>query len=69
MSNILATEKLEYEASTVEGRISDIIEMDNAEIRIGDYRLSASDRDRVIKALRLVHATREMLEAGKTDAT
>lgn len=54
MSEILATSPaMPGEAPTVEGRLADIIEADNAEIRIDDYRLSTSDRAKVVAALRL----------------
>ena len=51
MSEFLATSPaLPGEAPTVEGRLADIIE--NAEIRVDEYRLSESDRAKVIAALR-----------------
>jgi hypothetical protein len=54
MSEILATSPaLPGEAPTVEGRIADIIEADNSSIWIDDYRLSDSDRARVVSALRV----------------
>lgn len=54
MSEILATSPaLPGEADTVEGRLADIIEADNLWIWIGDYRLSDSDRAKVVAALRL----------------
>lgn len=57
MSEILATSPaLPGEAPTVEGRLADIIEADNAEIWIDEYRLSAVDRGVVVAALRLAAA-------------
>lgn len=52
MSEILATSPaMPDEAPTVEGRLADIIE--TAEVRIDEYRLSDSDRKRLVSALRL----------------
>lgn len=61
MSEFLAVYRaLPGEAPTVEGRLADVIEMDNAEIRIDEYRLSDSDRAAVINALRLAAAVRAL---------
>jgi len=68
MSEFLATSPaLPGEAPTVEGRLADIIEMDNAEIRIDEYRLSQSDRAKVIAALRLAASVQPPADRG--DAT
>ncbi len=51
MSEILATSPaLDGEAPTVEGRLADIIE--RAEVRVDEYRLSDSDRAKIVAALR-----------------
>lgn len=75
MSEFLATSPaLPGEAATVEGRLADIIEMDDAVVQISEYKLSQSDRARLIAALRLaaaatavipLEATPEMVVAGE----
>lgn len=55
MSEVLATSPaLPGEAPTVEGRLADL--MENAEVRVDDYRLSDDDRAKVVAALRGVLA-------------
>lgn len=50
MSEVLATSpRLEGEAPTVEGRLADLMMFD--EVRVGDYRLSESDKQKVVGAL------------------
>lgn len=67
MSEILATSPaLPGEAPTVEGRLADIIEMDDSDIWIEEYRLSKHDRAVVINALRLAAAVRA-LSPSSTD--
>lgn len=53
MSEFLATDRLDGEAPTVEGRLADIIENEGgAIVQISEYKLSDSDRALVVKALR-----------------
>jgi hypothetical protein len=53
MSEILATSpRLEGEASTVEGRLADAMDGD-AVVEVDEYKLSDSDRAKVVAALRL----------------
>lgn len=54
MSEILATTPLPGEASTVEGRLADM--METAEIHVDGYRLSEHDRSLVVGALRYAHS-------------
>ncbi len=53
MSELLATSPaLPGEAATVEGRLADIIAGADCEVCISDYRLSDSDKAKVVEALR-----------------
>lgn len=66
MSEILATSpQLPEEKATVEERLADIIE--TAEVRIDEYRLSDSDKAKVVHALRAVVAGRSILEECSHD--
>ena len=68
MSEVLATSPaLDGEAPTVEGRLADIFE--TAEIQIDEYKLSDSDRAKVVLALRNTVAVREIIEECKHDFT
>lgn len=65
MSEFLATDRLDGEAPTVEGRLADIIEMDGgAIVQISEYKLSDSDRTAVVKALRAAASRCEVQSAG-----
>lgn len=50
MSEYLSTARLKGEASTVEGRLADL--MERSEVRVDAYRLSDHDRAVVVAALR-----------------
>lgn len=61
MSEFLALYRaLPGEAPTVEGRLADVIEMDNADIMVSEYKLSDNDRAIVVNALRLAAAVRTL---------
>ncbi len=65
MSEFLATDRLDGEAPTIEGRLADIIEMDGgAVVQISEYKLSDSDRALVVKALRAAAARCEVQTNG-----
>ena len=56
MSKYLALDRaLDGELNTVEGRLAEILEDDDCVVRVGDYKLSESDKLKVIGALMFVH--------------
>jgi hypothetical protein len=61
MSEFLAIDRrLDGEAPTVEGRLADIIDDEDCVVQVDEYKLSSSDRDRVVRALRLAAAVAEI---------
>lgn len=57
MSEFIAIDRtLPDEADTVEGRLADILSESDCVVSVSDYKLSAPDKARVIRALRLVDA-------------
>jgi hypothetical protein len=57
MSEFLAVDRaLDGEASTVEGRLADIMASSDCVVEIDEYKLSDADKGRVVSALRVVHA-------------
>ncbi len=58
MSEILAIDGKAYpeEADTVEGRLADILAAKGCVVIVDDYKLSGSDRARVVRALRMADA-------------
>jgi len=62
VSEYLATERLEGEAPTVEGRLADIFALEDAVLSVDEYKLSASDKAKVVAALRLAASSPAMVE-------
>jgi hypothetical protein len=57
MSEFLTIDRaLDGEALTVEGRLADILEAPDCVVEVDEYKLSASDKARLVSALRVVHA-------------
>lgn len=57
MSEFLAVDRaLDGEALTVEGRLADIMTSPDCVVEVDEYKLSESDKARVVSALRVVHA-------------
>lgn len=62
MSEYIALDRaLDGEKNTVEGRLADIIENDDCIIRIDEYKLSFHDKKKVINALLLAHAVKQVV--------
>lgn len=54
MSEFLAIDRrLDGEAPTVEGRLADILAIEECVVQVDEYKLSAEDKSRVVAALRL----------------
>lgn len=58
MSEFLAIDGKAYpeEADTVEGRLADILAIEDCIVQVDEYKLSKSDKSRVVRALRLADA-------------
>lgn len=61
MSEFLAIDRaLDGEADTVEGRLADILANKDCIIRVDEYKLSESDKIKIINSLRIAHSIRQI---------